>query len=174
MFDRDFEGSRRGFMATLAAGMGALGVGAATMAGKGKALAAESKFPLTLTPAEWKKKLTPDQFYILREEGTERAFTSPLNDQHGKGLFACAGCAQKLYSSETKFDSGTGWPSFYEPLKGAVGESRDSTLGFVRTEVHCANCGGHLGHVFDDGPKPTGLRYCMNGVAMKFEPGASV
>ena len=174
MFGKGYEGSRRSFMATLAYGVGAVGLGAAALAGKGRAYAAsEGKFPLKLTNAEWKKKLTPDQFYILREEGTERAYTSPLNDQHGRGVFACAGCDQKLYSSETKFDSGTGWPSFWQPLKNAVGESRDSTLGFTRTEVHCANCGGHLGHVFDDGPKPTGLRYCMNGAAMKFEPGAS-
>ena len=172
MFNKDQVGSRRGFMATLAYGMGAVGLGAVALTGRGRARAAEGKFPVTLTKDEWKKKLTPSQYYILREEGTERAFTSPLNDQHGKGVFACAGCSQKAFRSETKFDSGTGWPSFYEPIKGALGESRDSTLGFVRTEVHCANCGGHLGHVFDDGPKPTGLRYCMNGAAMKFESGA--
>ena len=173
MVDTHHDGSRRGFMATVAYGIGALGVAAAAFTGKSRAFAADGKFPVTLTKAEWKKKLTPSQYYILREEGTERAFTSPLNDQHGQGVFACAGCAQKAFRSETKFDSGTGWPSFYEPIKGAVDESRDSTLGFVRTEVHCANCGGHLGHVFDDGPKPTGLRYCMNGAAMKFESGAT-
>ena len=171
MFDKDQVGSRRGFMATLAYGMGAVGLGAVAL-GKGRARAAEGKFPVSLSKAEWKKKLTPIQYSILREEGTERAYTSPLNDQHGRGTFACAGCSQKAFRSETKFDSGTGWPSFYEPIKDAVGESRDATLGFVRTEVHCANCGGHLGHVFDDGPKPTGLRYCMNGAAMTFEPGA--
>ena len=172
MFAKDQVGSRRGFMTTLAYGIGAIGVGAVALAGKGRAHAAEGKFPVTLTNAEWKKKLTPSQYYILREEGTERAYTSPLNDQHGKGVFACAGCAQKAFRSDTKFDSGTGWPSFYEPIKGAVGESRDTSIGFARTEVHCANCGGHLGHVFDDGPKPTGLRYCMNGAAMTFAPGA--
>ncbi len=174
MFGKDHDGSRRGFIATLAYSVGALGLGVVALGGKdGARAASEGTFPLKLTSAEWKKKLTSAQFYILREEGTERAFTSPLNDQHGRGIFACVGCDRKLYSSETKFDSGTGWPSFWQPLKDAVGESRDSTLGFTRTEVHCANCGGHIGHVFDDGPKPTGLRYCMNGVAMKFEPGAS-
>ena len=172
MFEKDQVGSRRGFMATLAYGLGAVGLGAVALGGKGRARAAEGNFPVKLTNAEWKKKLTPVQYSILREEGTERAYTSPLNDQHGKGVFSCAGCSQKAFRSETKFDSGTGWPSFYEPIKGAVGESRDSTFGFVRTEVHCANCGGHLGHVFDDGPKPTGLRYCMNGAAMTFQPGA--
>ena len=108
------------------------------------------------------------QYDILREAGTERAFTSALHDQHRRGTFVCAGCDQKLYGSDTKYDSGTGWPSFFRPLPAAVGESTDSSFGFTRTEVHCVNCGGHLGHVFDDGPKPTGLRYCMNGVAMKF------
>lgn len=166
---KDKMSDRRGFMATLAYGVGAAGLATVAFGGKGRA-AEDAKFPMTMTDAEWKKRLTPMQYRVLRQEGTERAYTSPLNDQHGKGLFACAGCAQKLFESRTKFDSGTGWPSFYEPIKGAVGESRDATLGFVRTEVHCSNCGGHLGHVFDDGPKPTGLRYCMNGVAMTFAP----
>ena len=127
-------------------------------------------FPFNLTKEEWHKRLEPAAFDVLREEGTERAFTSPLNDEHRNGTFACKGCAQKLFASDTKFDSGTGWPSFFQPLSGAVGESADHTYGVTRTEVHCANCGGHLGHVFDDGPKPTGLRYCMNGVAMTFAP----
>jgi peptide-methionine (R)-S-oxide reductase len=129
---------------------------------------ATGTFPVTHTEAEWKAMLTPEQYSVLRESGTERPFTSPLNDEHGKGTFTCAGCDQKLFASETKFESGTGWPSFYQPLANAVGTEEDGTLGMTRTSVHCARCGGHLGHVFDDGPKPTGLRYCMNGVAMKF------
>jgi peptide-methionine (R)-S-oxide reductase len=122
------------------------------------------------TDAEWKKLLTPDQYAILREHGTERAFSSPLNDIHQHGTFYCAGCHNPLFSSDTKFDSGTGWPSFYAPIaKNAVIEKKDKSYGMVRTEILCSVCSGHLGHVFDDGPKPTGLRYCMNGVAMTFE-----
>lgn len=122
------------------------------------------------TNAEWKKVLTPDQYAVLREHGTERAFTSPLNDNHERGTFRCAACRNPLFASETKFDSGTGWPSFYQPIaKNAVRETADNKYGMVRTEIQCNVCGGHLGHVFDDGPKPTGLRYCMNGVAMTFE-----
>jgi peptide-methionine (R)-S-oxide reductase len=127
-------------------------------------------FEVTHTVEEWKKLLTPNQFKVLRESATERPFSSPLNDEHRHGIFRCAGCDLDLYASETKFDSGTGWPSFYKPLDNAVGTVRDTTLGMVRTAVHCRRCGGHLGHVFDDGPKPTGLRYCMNGLAMKFVP----
>ena len=162
--------TRRDFMATAGFGIGALGLTASLFGARHQAVAGPTeKFPLSLPESEWHKRLTPAQFDILREEGTERAFTSPLNDEHRKGIFACMGCGQKLYRSETKFDSGTGWPSFYQPMDGAVGERNDRSLGMLRTEIHCANCGGHLGHVFDDGPKPTGLRYCMNGVAMKFE-----
>jgi len=125
---------------------------------------------VTKNNAEWKKILTPNQYAILREHGTERAFTSPLNDIHDHGIFYCAACHTPLFSSDTKFDSGTGWPSFYAPLtKNAVRDITDKSYGMVRTEVVCNVCGGHLGHVFDDGPKPTGLRYCMNGVAMTFE-----
>lgn len=161
--------SRRAFMATAGFGLGVAALGAALFGPRSKAVAGPTgKFPLSLTNDEWHKRLTPAQFDVLREAGTERAFTSPLNDEHRKGVFGCIGCDQKLYESDTKFDSGTGWPSFYQPLGGAVEQSVDSSYGFTRTEVHCANCGGHLGHVFDDGPKPTGLRYCMNGVAMKF------
>ncbi len=134
------------------------------------AWAAEQEAPYKMTDGEWKKKLTPEQYRVLRQEGTERAFTSPLNAEHRQGIFACAGCAQPLFSSATKFDSGTGWPSFYEPLAKAVGTTTDYKLIYPRTEVHCSNCGGHLGHVFDDGPEPTGKRYCMNGVAMAFIP----
>jgi peptide-methionine (R)-S-oxide reductase len=134
---------------------------------------AKETFEVTHTEAEWQKLLKPAQFQVLRHEGTERPFSSPLNDEHRAGRFTCAGCQLDLFSSSTKFDSGTGWPSFWQPLKNAIGEHRDSTLGMVRTEVHCRRCGGHLGHVFDDGPKPTGLRYCMNGVAMQFVPGSA-
>ncbi|WP_461105166.1 peptide-methionine (R)-S-oxide reductase MsrB [Spirosoma koreense] len=122
------------------------------------------------TDAEWKKILTPGQFTVLREHGTERAFTSPLNSIHDHGTFYCAACHNPLFSSDTKFDSGTGWPSFYQPIaKNAIQENTDKSYGMVRTEVLCNVCGGHLGHVFNDGPKPTGLRYCMNGIAMTFE-----
>ncbi|ABD08515.1 Protein-methionine-S-oxide reductase [Rhodopseudomonas palustris HaA2] len=134
---------------------------------------AAEKFEIEKTPEEWRKQLTPMQYHILREEGTERPFSSPLLKEHRKGTFACAGCDLPLFSSETKYDSGTGWPSFWQPLPNAVGERKDSTLGMVRTEIHCRRCGGHLGHVFDDGPKPTGLRYCMDGFALTFKPETS-
>jgi len=127
-------------------------------------------FPLQLSEAEWREKLTKKQFDVLREEGTERAFTSPLNDEKRAGVFHCAGCDQAVYSSEAKYDSGTGWPSFYEALAGAVGTKEDRSFFMTRTEVHCSNCGGHLGHIFDDGPQPTGKRHCINGVAMTFKP----
>src|SRR5690606_40618078 len=122
---------------------------------------------------EWKKELTPDQFHVLRREGTERAFTSPLNDEKRKGTFVCAGCGLELFSSETKFDSGTGWPSFWDCIHGHVETSTDYKLVYPRTEYHCARCGGHQGHVFKDGPAPTGLRYCNNGVALRFVPSES-
>lgn len=129
------------------------------------------EFPYTMSDKEWKEKLSPEAYNVLRQEGTERAFTSPLNDEKRPGVFYCAGCGHALYSSEQKYNSGTGWPSFWAPIApDAVGESTDHKIGVARTEVHCSNCGGHLGHVFPDGPKPTGLRYCMNGVAMTFEP----
>jgi peptide-methionine (R)-S-oxide reductase len=133
----------------------------------GHAAAAES-FPVTHTEAEWQKLLSPAQFDILRHEGTEPPFSSPLDQVFQPGRYDCVACAQKLYSSTTKFDSGTGWPSFYQPLPGGVATRADSSLGMERTEVHCARCGGHLGHVFNDGPKPTGLRYCMNGTVLAF------
>jgi peptide-methionine (R)-S-oxide reductase len=122
------------------------------------------------TDEEWKKTLTPEQFHVLREHGTERAGTSPLNIEKREGVFVCGGCSQPLFTSETKFESGTGWPSFYRPIEGAIATTTDRSYGMTRVEAHCAQCGGHLGHVFPDGPKPTGERYCMNGVALRFEP----
>ena len=127
-------------------------------------------YEVTKSDAEWKKLLSPAAYQVLRHEDTEAPFTSPLNKEHRKGIFACAGCALDLFSSDTKFDSGTGWPSFFRPLPHAVQTSQDNSLMMSRTEVHCRRCGGHLGHVFDDGPKPTGLRYCMNGVSLAFKP----
>ena len=136
----------------------------------GNADAGTMRFAVNRSPSEWKRLLGPQRYHILREAGTERAFTSPLNEEHRRGTFICAGCAKPLFASATKFDSGTGWPSFWKPLRGAVVTHSDRALGITRTEVLCARCGGHLGHVFDDGPKPTGLRSCMNGLALKFRP----
>lgn len=132
--------------------------------------AAAQKFEITLSEAEWRKRLSPQQFAILRKHATERPYSSPLDKEKRAGTFVCAGCALPLYASKTKFDSGTGWPSFWQPLPRAIGTRTDRLLGFARTEVHCRRCGGHLGHVFDDGPRPTGKRYCMNGLAMRFVP----
>jgi peptide-methionine (R)-S-oxide reductase len=128
------------------------------------------KFPVEKTQEEWRRELKPDAYRVLREHGTERAGSSPLNGEHRAGTFRCAGCGTPLFASDTKFESGSGWPSFYQPMPGAVATDEDHSHFMSRTEVHCASCGGHLGHVFPDGPKPTGERYCMNGVALKFEP----
>ena len=125
------------------------------------------------TDEEWRNALTPEQFHVLREHGTERAGTSPLNREKREGAFACGGCGQALFTSDTKFESGTGWPSFYRPIDGAIATTTDRSYGMTRVEVHCAQCGGHLGHLFPDGPKPTGERYCMNGVALEFKAAAA-
>lgn len=132
--------------------------------------AADKRFEIMKTEAEWRQLLTPEQFAVLRKHGTERSGSSPLDTEHRRGTYRCAGCDLPLFSSDTKFDSGTGWPSFSAPLDGAIGTLVDRSLFTTRTEVHCRRCGGHLGHVFDDGPPPTGLRYCMNGVALTFVP----
>ena len=129
---------------------------------------ADDKFEVTRTDAEWRKLLGPDAYMVMRHENTEPPGSSPLDAEERKGTYSCAGCDLPLFSSETKFHSGTGWPSFWQPLDNAVAEKSDSSLGMIRTEVHCRRCGGHLGHVFDDGPPPTGLRYCMNGLSLKF------
>ena len=154
----------------LGAGGAALLGGFAFFGGQRNSHARPGNFEVRFSEAEWKKRLNPQEYAVLRQESTERAGSSPLNKEKRKGVYVCAGCALPLYASSTKFESGTGWPSFWAPLKNAVGTKEDNTLFFKRTEVHCRRCGGHLGHVFDDGPKPTGLRYCMNGAAMKFRP----
>ncbi|APX87604.1 peptide-methionine (R)-S-oxide reductase [Methylorubrum extorquens] len=158
---------------TLRAGASLLGLLAASrltsvMAGPASA----AGFEVEKSEAEWRARLSPAAYQVLREHGTERAYTSPLNGEKRPGRFVCAGCDLPLFSSKTKFESGTGWPSFFETLPSAVGTQVDSAYGMRRTEVHCRRCGGHLGHVFEDGPKPTGLRYCMNGVSLRFEPAA--
>ena len=150
--------------------IGAGGAVAAIAALGASSSAPAGSFEISMTDAEWRQKLTPEQFAVLRASGTERPFTSKLLDEHRHGTFTCAGCDRALFSSDTKFDSGTGWPSFWAPLDNAVVEERDLSFGMLRTAIRCGRCGGHLGHVFDDGPKPTGLRYCMNGVALGFQP----
>jgi peptide-methionine (R)-S-oxide reductase len=152
-------------------GMGLIG-GIAAFGSEKSGKAAAPRFEIMRSEAEWRARLTPEQFRVLRGQGTERAGSSPLDREKRRGTFACAGCGLPLFASETKYDSGTGWPSFYRPLPGAVGTRPDNSLFVRRTEVHCRRCGGHLGHVFDDGPPPTGKRYCMNGVAMRFLPRA--
>jgi peptide-methionine (R)-S-oxide reductase len=129
-----------------------------------------TEFEISKTDAEWRAILSPEQFRVLRQHGTERAFTSPLDKQYSGGIYVCAGCEQPLFKSDTKFNSGTGWPSFFAPIEGAIATTVDRSFFMTRVEVHCSRCGGHLGHVFEDGPAPTGQRYCMNGVALKFLP----
>lgn len=163
--------NRREFLVTTGGAIAAVAAWRALDRGSLMVTAAEA-FEVTKSEADWRAQLTPAQFDVLRKHGTERPGTSPLNREKRKGTFACAGCDLPLFSSETKFESGTGWPSFYQPLANAVGTTTDRSMFMTRTEVHCSRCGGHLGHVFDDGPRPTGLRYCMNGVALKFAPAA--
>jgi peptide-methionine (R)-S-oxide reductase len=171
---RAHTGAREEFMLTrrhaIWAGAAGLAVAVLRLARPHPASAATQPYEVAHTNEEWHKLLTPSQYDVLREEGTERPFTSALLDEHRAGTFSCAGCDLPLFSSKTKFESGTGWPSFWAPLEGAVDETTDHSFGMTRTAVSCHRCGGHLGHVFPDGPKPTGLRYCMNGVALKFTP----
>jgi peptide-methionine (R)-S-oxide reductase len=139
------------------------------LAGRGNAPA--KSFAVSRSEEEWRRALSPVQYRVLREHGTERAGSSPLDKEYGGGIYCCAGCGQALFAADTKFDSGTGWPSFWTPLDGAVETETDRSFLMTRTEVHCSRCGGHLGHVFDDGPQPTGQRYCMNGISLDFRPG---
>ncbi len=162
--------TRRDFVKMAFGGLALMGMGSAKLARAAQSVVQSNVQKLVFSKEEWKKKLTPAQYSVLREEGTERPFTSPLNDEHREGVFACIGCDLDLFPSKFKFDSGTGWPSFFDTIPGHLETSTDHKLIFARTEYHCARCGGHHGHRFDDGPKPTGLRYCSNGVALKFIP----
>lgn len=166
--------NRRDFLWSGAAATALIvGTGAALRMGGAKPALAAETFEVIKTDAEWHAILSDAAFDVLRREGTEYPGTSPLLNEHRKGIFACAGCDLPVYPSETKFDSGTGWPSFWQEIPNAIGKTEDRSLGMTRTEVHCRRCGGHLGHVFDDGPPPTGLRHCINGVALSFKPAAA-
>lgn len=168
------EPSRRQFHLAVVGGVTALAGMSMVLRRSASAADTPAKFEIEHTSEEWRKRLTPEQYYVLRDHGTERAFSHPYDKIYDAGVYNCAGCDLPLYASATKYDSRTGWPSFWQPLDNAIGTKQDRTLWLmVRTEVHCRRCGGHLGHVFDDGPKPTGLRYCMNGVAMKFVPASA-
>jgi peptide-methionine (R)-S-oxide reductase len=162
--------NRRHFIFTLTGGAIATAAGVAGWRATSDSAANAKTFEVTLSESEWRERLNEDEFYILREAGTEPAYTSELLGEKRTGTYYCAGCDNALYASKTKFDSGTGWPSFYEALPGAVGTKADYSLMIPRTEVHCARCGGHLGHIFDDGPPPTGNRHCINGLALDFKP----
>jgi peptide-methionine (R)-S-oxide reductase len=157
--------TKRGFLVSAGAAAGAILTAGCS---RGAAAKSNAKFEVNKTPAEWRRTLSPSAYRVLREGSTERAGSSPLNKEHRRGTYACAGCGLPLFRSEAKFESGTGWPSFTAPLPNATGTEEDDTLFMKRTEIHCRRCGGHLGHVFDDGPRPTGKRFCMNGVALKF------
>src|SRR5687768_13578385 len=161
--------TRRQFLVVAGVGLGLAPV-AAWLGRPSNTIVSSENFPVKKTDEDWQQSLTPEQYKVLREHGTERAFTSPLNDEKRKGTFVCAGCGQALFTSDTKYDSGTGWPSFFKAKDDAVATTVDKSMFMVRTEVHCSRCGGHLGHLFPDGPRPTGERYCMNGAAMKFIP----